>query len=426
MSSVTAEQFAVGAAYLHQLPLASLEAPWFADETAALAWQHALERQKTQLPWDVTTLIAAHPETGVAVMDWMLAVHQLAPVAAEQAGFVEAVRDGAAMRAYDRVAQQLRQSAHGGTVDPDALTRALIQVRREFYGRDRQDSTLQAAATRYLNETLAVLDGVQPPIVRTGVASVDRILLGGMRATDVILIGARTSVGKSALALQIARHAAKIQRKAVLYVSLEMSEHDVLTRWLAADLGINSQVLRIGAWRDEALTRRVTTAIGALESWPLRLWDRGNLAWEEIAARVDALRDADECDLLIVDYVQLMRRPHTGTTADELEAIAGSLKESAKQWQIPVIAISQINREAEHGEDGRPKLWQLRGSGGLENSADAVLLLYRPKEGRIADGSGPMDIDVAKQRNGPVDVAHCWFNAPFQQIEDRPAKAMTA
>lgn len=407
------EEMAIAAVYLGELAVSDCQDGWFTDGRVRQAWQQAVDQaNRGQRPF-VGDVILQDPALGTGVMDWMAEYNNsVAPLPRDGGGLVRALNANMQRRALRLLTRDW------GILDPNEARQRLFQAVSDKT-RDRWlDVSINDAVTDFYNA--ATDPSQQPAIIRTGYYALDRVLLGGFQAGDVILIGARTSTGKSAVALNFARNMVRQDQKRVLFISLEMSRRDVVTRLLAPSIGRDTRILRVGDFTGDRtrIAGQLAQAIGPISAWPLRIWDRPGLTLADIDHRVQQLQDSEGIDCVMIDYVQLLHRPRQQNTAEELSAIAEELKVLAKRWAIPVVTMAQINRTAEQTQDAEPQVWHLKGSGGLEESADVILLLHRPINGRLADGSGPMRIRIAKQRNGPTDTVDLWFDAPRQELRE--------
>lgn len=246
----------------------------------------------------------------------------------------------------------------------------------------------------------------------TGLRDVDQ-LLGGLRSSNFVLVGARPSMGKTALLTGIAAHVAGLNRS-VLLASLEMDPLEVTQRLVAAEAKLDLQriIARDIAVRDQP---RFASAAEHVSSWPLYIDDDPSLTVAKLAARARRLQARQDLGLIVVDYLQLMSgRPNAENRQVEIAEISRALKVLARQLRVPVLAASQLHRGIENRADKRPMLADLRESGSLEQDADVVMLLYRDEVyNPDSTDRGLAEIDVAKHRNGPtgkrrvVWLAHC-------------------
>jgi replicative DNA helicase len=251
--------------------------------------------------------------------------------------------------------------------------------------------------------------------IATGFRQLDE-LTAGLQPSDLIVLAARPSVGKTALALNLVAHVALRQGSTVGFVSLEMSRDQVLRRLLCAEARVDAHRLRTGRIREEDW-RRILKVYARLNSAPIFLDDSPGMSILELRAKARRLKLEHGLDLLVVDYLQLLRgRTTYENRQQEIADISRSLKELAKELAVPVVALSQLTRQPElRRGDHRPQLSDLRESGAIEQDADVVLFLYREEMYRKDDPDlkGKAELIVAKQRNGPTDTVHLNFIAEY-------------
>jgi replicative DNA helicase len=262
--------------------------------------------------------------------------------------------------------------------------------------------------------------------VETGFVDLDN-LTSGFQPGELIIIAARPSLGKTALALNIAAYAAT-QGKVVGVFSLEMSKESLVTRLLCSEARVDSHKLRGGRLsRDD--WGRIPRAMGRLAEAPLYIEDTPGLSVLQIRAKARRLKaeKQDKLDLVIVDYLQLATgHGRFENRTQEVSYISRQLKGIAKELRIPVVALSQLSRAPEQHGSGPPQLWHLRESGSIEQDADVVIFIYR--ERRQDDGEGEADpyegvetrLIISKQRNGPTGEVRVVFQKPWVRFENGP------
>ncbi len=240
-------------------------------------------------------------------------------------------------------------------------------------------------------------------------------MTSGLQNSDLIILAARPSMGKTALALNIARNAAVEANVPVAVFSLEMSKEQLSLRMLCAEARLDSSRLRGGFFSMEDW-HRLTDSAGVLSESPIYIDDTPNLSAMEIRAKARRLKMDKNIGLVIIDYLQLMQGRSTAERRDlEISEISRALKALAKELSLPVLALSQLNRMLEQRNDKRPRLSDLRESGALEQDADVVAFIYRDEIYNTDENNpkkGTADIILAKQRNGPVgDVTLTFLNS---------------
>jgi replicative DNA helicase len=228
--------------------------------------------------------------------------------------------------------------------------------------------------------------------------------LAGLQPANLVIIGARPSHGKTALALGMAAHAALEARVPVLFFSLEMSRSEVMQRLLASEARVDSQRIRTGKLL-EADWPKISHAIGRLSDGPLHVDDNPAVTIMDIRAKARRMQSRlGSLGLVVVDYLQLMTGRHSAETRQvEVSEISRGLKILARELEVPVVALSQLSRNLELRADKRPQLADLRESGSLEQDSDVVLLCHRAEMYDPASPDrGTAEIIVAKARNGPT------------------------
>ena len=254
--------------------------------------------------------------------------------------------------------------------------------------------------------------------VPTGFTELDR-LTSGFQSSDLIIIAGRPSMGKTALALNIARHAAVEAETTVGIFSLEMNKAQLGMRLLCSEARVDSQKMRSGFLSDRDWPR-LTRAAGTISEAPLFIDDTPAISAIELRAKSRRLKRDQNLGLIIVDYLQLMRGSQGSERREqEISEISGSLKALAKELDVPVVALSQLNRRVEERHDKRPQLADLRESGAIEQDADVIAFVYRdevyhpdsPEQGRA-------EIIIGKQRNGPTGKAKLTFLSQYTRFEN--------
>ena len=261
--------------------------------------------------------------------------------------------------------------------------------------------------------------------VPSGFSDLDR-LTGGWQHSDLIILAARPSMGKTALALACARNAAlhhDIPTPTAIF-SLEMSAQQLTQRLLTSEARINAQSARTGRLRP-AEWRQIVKAAGVLDRAPIYLDDTPGLGILELRAKARRLKSSHDIGLVIVDYLQLMHGTDSPNREQEIAQISRSLKSLAKELNLPVIALSQLNRGVENrGGDKRPILSDLRESGSIEQDADVVGFIYRAERYNIMTDEdnnsteGVAEIIIGKQRNGPTGTIKLGFVKEYARFEN--------
>ena len=299
---------------------------------------------------------------------------------------------------------------------------------------DRAEELIFGVSERWIRRDLAPIERIMKEVtdrieylalhqgelmgVPTGFRLLDR-LLGGLQKSDLIILAARPSVGKTALALNIAVNAAKRFGQRVAFFSLEMSGEQLVQRLLAAETGIDQQRLRLGQIGEEEWPLLMEAA-GVLSNTLFFIDDTPALSAMELRTKARRVHAEHGLDLIIVDYLQLMRGDtRSENRVQEISYISRSLKSLARELNVPVLALSQLSRAVEARTDKRPVLSDLRESGSIEQDADVVMFIYREElYDEDTERQNIADIIVAKHRNGPTGVVSLYFKKELTKFLD--------
>ena len=256
--------------------------------------------------------------------------------------------------------------------------------------------------------------------VPTGLVSFDELTLG-LQPSNLIILAARPSVGKTSLALSIARYAAVEENKVIALFSLEMAREELATRLLCSQARVNSWEVRRGRLPKTRFPLLVDAAATLYEA-PMFIDDSTPVTTLELRAKARRIRsEVGGLDLIIVDYLQLMKgTSRTENRQQEISEISRGLKELAKELKVPVLALSQLSRKVEERPSGRPQLADLRESGAIEQDADVVVFIHRPpQQDKEEQGrSGVYELIIGKQRNGPTGTVKVFFNAAQTRFDN--------
>lgn len=258
-----------------------------------------------------------------------------------------------------------------------------------------------------------------------GFADLDK-LTSGLHPSDFIILAARPSMGKTALALNIVQNVALRAHKviggeprSVAFFSLEMSKEQLVNRMLCAEAGIDSQRLRVGEMHDEDWTH-LWDACDKMSRAKIYIDDTAGITAMDMRSRARRLKAEHGLDLIVVDYLQLMqgsgKRNNSGDRQQEVSEISRSLKALARELDVPVLALSQLSRSVESRQVKRPMLSDLRESGSLEQDADIVAFLYREDYYNPETENKHTELIIAKHRNGPVDTVNLFFQKQFTKF----------
>jgi replicative DNA helicase len=350
--------------------------------------------------------------------------------------YARIVNRTATMRNLIGAATEIASLGYQEDVDTDAtLSRAediLFGIRSS---RDtRGFVSIRQVLDQYMEDTAAETSqlerGTGP--IQTGFLDMDK-LLGGLQRSDLFILAARPSFGKSTLALNIARNASR-NGAVVATFSLEMSREQLVLRMLASEAGVDGHLLRLGV-QSRSDEQKISDAIGALSDLPIYIDDTPLQTVTELRSKARRLHLERGIDLVIVDYLQLMQGAgRQNNRVQEISDISRSLKALARDLNVPVIAVSQLSRAVEMRATHRPQLSDLRDSGSIEQDADIVAFIYRddmvfteeewerePSHGGLPYPRNIAEIIFAKHRNGPVGSINLYFRDQFSRFENLAA-----
>lgn len=247
--------------------------------------------------------------------------------------------------------------------------------------------------------------------VPTGLRTLDR-MTSGLQKENLIILAARPSVGKSSLAMNIAQHAATTKKNGIAVFSLEMSREMIVDRLISSQAGIDNWRISTGNLEPEDF-ERYGIAAGELAEAPIFIDDTPGLGVLEMRTKARRLMLEHKIDLVIVDYLQLMKATRSESRVQEVSEISLGLKNLARELKVPVLALSQLSRAVEQrGGDKKPQLSDLRDSGSIEQDADVVMFLYRPNE----DDRNNLKLNIAKHRNGPTGEIDLFFKGEYTKF----------
>ncbi len=284
--------------------------------------------------------------------------------------------------------------------------------------------TMGAAVTK----TMAMLESIHGS--HSGVTGVPAAftdldnLTGGFQPSDLIIVAGRPSMGKTAFVLSVARNASVLHDVPIAFFSLEMSVQQLVMRLMCAEARVDAHKVRTGRLPEDEW-RKLSVSVGRLYKAKIFIDDTPGLGILELRAKARRLKAEHNIGMVVVDYLQLMQGPRSAQSREqEISAISRSLKGLAKELNIPVIALSQLNRAVEARTDKRPALADLRESGAIEQDADVVIFVHRPEMyGIEAENGEPTEgvaeIIIGKQRNGPVDSVKLQFVKQYARFENR-------
>ncbi|MFN5929720.1 MAG: replicative DNA helicase, partial [Roseiflexaceae bacterium] len=265
---------------------------------------------------------------------------------------------------------------------------------------------------KYLQDHRGEVMGVQ-----TGYRDFDQIT-GGLQRSDLIILAARPGTGKTSFAMSLAYNVAMYFQHTVAVFSLEMGREQLVQRLIAMETQIDTHRLRLGQVPDSQL-KLVFEAMGRLSSAPIYIEDTPGISVMELRSKARRLKTQYGCDLIVIDYLQLMSGRGKENRVQEVSEISRGLKALARELNVPVIALSQLSRAVEGRQSHVPMLSDLRESGSIEQDADIVMFIYRDElYNKESDKKGIAEIHIAKHRNGPVGVVNMRFDPATTRFAD--------
>lgn len=391
-------------------PNLSIDAFYFKNHQEL--YQSLLKMFNSQLPIDIVTVTIFLQDNGlvskIGGIKVLLDLGNQAPTFSYLNEYIRIVKEKFLKRSLIKFGYKIISS---GYITNQSLETILTKIEQELFDLTNEvHSTKITSTAQILNELFSELKekflNPQLPGLPSGFFSLDE-LTQGFQKSDLIIIAGRPSMGKTALGLNIALNCIKLSKLPILFCSLEMSKEQILYRLLSTETGINQMKLRSGK-----LTQmdwiKLNKIMRILAKLPFFIDDTSNLSVQEIRSKIKTIiLEQVQIGLVIIDYLQLMQSLDfkEGNRVQELSQITRYLKNLAKEFNIPIIALSQLSRNVDNRMNQRPILSDLRESGSIEQDADLVLLLYRSKSNTSIQTQSTksviIDLIIAKQRNGP-------------------------
>jgi len=351
----------------------------------------------------------------------LAALVEEAATSAHLTAYAAIVRDKALLRNLIQIATEIIGQSYEGRDDVERLLdeseRLIFQVSdRRMQGTAAPVRTILKATFEHIERLYERKEHITG--LPTGFVKLDH-MTSGFQPTDFIIIAGRPSMGKTAFALNIARYAGVEQHKRVLILSLEMSKEQLVQRLLCSEAKVDSHKVRTGYLEPRDWTR-LTNAAGRLAEAPIYIDDQPALSVLEARAKARRVMAEHGLDVVIIDYLQLMRGRNQENRQQEISEISRSLKALAKELNVPVVALSQLSRAVEARQSKEPQLSDLRESGALEQDSDLIIFLYRPERYGLEspDGDKVGDVIVGKQRNGPTGKIQVTFIPEYTSFEN--------
>jgi replicative DNA helicase len=376
-------------------------------------------------PVDLVTVSEELNETGhleaVGGASYITSLVNSVPTAANVEHYAKIVEEKAILRRLIKTADQIAQLGYKGDQEIDNIL----------------DQSEQLVFNLSQRRTVQTFDGIKDILmdtfdnleklynnkgdvtgIATGFRDLDK-MTSGLQPSDLFILAARPSMGKTALALNIAQHAAVNEKKSVAIFSLEMSKSQLVQRMLCSEAQVDSHRLRTG-FLNENDWRRISQGAGRLGESKIFIDDTPGITVMEMRAKARRIQAEHGLDLILIDYLQLMTGGSgSESRQQEVSDISRSLKGLARELSVPVVSLSQLSRAVEQRNDKRPQLSDLRSSGSIEQDADVVAFIYRDDYyNPDSERAGITEIIIGKQRNGPVGTVELAFQKEYTKFVD--------
>lgn len=429
--NIEAEQSVLGTILLSDHSLSSvlelLESSDFYRDNHKLIFEAMILLFEKNEPQDIVTVSnqlkdqnSLEQAGGVA---YLATLTSIVPVTANLIHYARIIRQKAVLRNLITVNTEIASRCYEEQGDIDILVDEAEQAIFEI-ARSKSDQSFTALkriipgafeTVEQLYKRKELITGVP-----TGFTELDK-MTAGLQPSDLIILAGRPSMGKTAFAMNIAQNTSLLDKTGVAIFSLEMSKEQLAMRLLCSAGHIDSQRVRTGKLHNEDWPK-LTRAVGMLTEAPMYIDDTPAISVLEMRAKVRRLAAQYPLGLIIVDYLQLMRgRTSSENRTQEISEISRSLKAMAKELNVPVIALSQLNRSLEGRNDKRPMMSDLRESGAIEQDADVICFIYRDEvynKGEDNPNKGISEIIIGKQRNGPTGTVKLTFIKEFTMFEN--------
>jgi replicative DNA helicase len=362
----------------------------------------------------------------VGGMDYLVHLAESVPTAANATRYARLVREKATLRELIAAAGETLRDAHQGELEVvevlEAAEKRIFQIAEH---REQQSASSLNVLLDEVMKSIEESDGSRFSGVPTGFGELDDMLNGFQRG-ELLILAARPSMGKTAFALNIAEQMAVAGHPTAIF-SLEMGKQQLVQRMLCARGQIDSQRLRRGQLRDEDY-KRLMAACNDLSDAPVYIDDTPGLTLLQLRSKARRMKDRHDIGAIVIDYLQLMSAGGRVESRQlEVSEISRGVKAMAREINVPVLCLSQLNRAAEQREGHRPRMSDLRESGAIEQDADVVMMLHREEyyhkgepdwADQNPDKAGIAEVIVAKQRNGPTGVVTLGWNAQSTRFHD--------
>lgn len=354
----------------------------------------------------------------VGGVEYLLELEETVPTIGNVEFYANIVREKSIKRHLIEVAATIQKQSFDESVETDLLLdtseRAIFDITQKKF------NTASTKLNEILKETFNRIENLHDRQNRltglsTGYYDLDDCTCG-LQPSELIIVAARPSMGKTSLVLNIIEHTGVVEKKPAVIFSLEMSAQQVAQNMLCAHARIDAHKLRRGFLEDKQWSD-LSYGMGALSEAPIFIDDTPGLTVLEVRAKARRLKAQYDIQLIAVDYLQLMESPRSESRQQEISVISRGLKSLARELSVPVIAVSQLNRSVESREGHRPRMSDLRESGSIEQDADVIILLHREDYYDPEKKDGTAELIIAKQRNGPTGTVKLAFLSHYMRFE---------
>lgn len=414
-----------------------LEAGDFYHDHHVFIYEAALALMHRSEPIDMVTVCTQMQAAGkleiVGGPEYLASLQAFVPTPTHIFQYAQSVKHRATLRKLIRAGNEITALGFDSEKPIDQLLEAaekkLFAISHTFV-KDRFVSMAEILETTYerISEIHENPEKAQEGKVQTHFTDLDDIFNGGFQPSDLIILAARPSMGKTALVLEFARRASSgmhgTPKRTVGIISLEMSKEQMVERIFCGMLKVDSWKLHKGKLEPQDF-ERLGPVMDDLASSPIFIDDSMGATIAELRAKVRRLKMEHGLDMLVIDYLQLMTSDNPQNRVQEISEVSRSLKEIARELHIPVIALSQLSRSVESRTDKRPILSDLRDSGSIEQDADAVMMLFRPdyyEEASTDEEKRVLEVNIAKHRNGRTGRVRLYFDREKMEFGDDPIR----
>jgi len=416
---------------------AAVDADDFAHPAHAQIFKAMLDLDQSGQKVDHLTLAEKLKSMGklqtVGGPTYLMQLDLVVPSTANSLQYANIVKNKAIRRRLAVVGREIQELA---STDAGEIAELLDESERKVFqlAEKRREGNL-TPVRELMERTLELIDKMKMNTsgvtgIATGYIDLD-LQLTGLHPGELLILAARPGIGKTSFAMNIAMHIAMKERRAAAIFSLEMPADQLLMRLLASAARVDMKKIRGGSKLSVADEEKFQETAASLYDAPLYIDDTGSLSPFDLRAKARRLKQNDpSLGLIIIDYLQLMHLKGAESRQLEVSEISRSLKQLAKELEVPIIALSQLSRKVEERKDGKPMLSDLRESGSIEQDADVVMFIHREvretEGGEEGDGGGmnsrrtiEVELIVAKQRNGPIGSVDLVFIPEYTRFESR-------